>query len=324
MRENGLLAPHRVPKRPEQTARRHQHHRGRGRPVGTDMTQTVTLAEGVTNDASSLSITATANASASTPTRAPTAQALEPQSGRACAGSSAPSARTWPRDRSSATIMARTTAPGPPRRDHRGAAPGAARVRRLVQHPLAGRPPWPPDTRSDQGRPTTAHGSGRMNKAAGCLIFQTQYNSLRRPCFVLGTKIVERVFSERDGQAFFDQPAVDILVTRSAGERFAARKGTSIVTNASSPFATPPARASGLLTAPVGLPLTVQSWLLTGASTPNKRTRPVGLDRVTVDDPGTADDVGADRKDCGKGEARPTAADHLPTLFRLLIERSAS
>ena len=34
MGENGLLAPHRVSKRPENTARRHHHHRGRERPVG--------------------------------------------------------------------------------------------------------------------------------------------------------------------------------------------------------------------------------------------------------------------------------------------------
>ena len=39
--------------------------------------------------------------------------------------------------------------------------PGAARFRRLVQYPVAGRPPWPQDTCSDQGRPATGHGSGR-------------------------------------------------------------------------------------------------------------------------------------------------------------------
>ena len=58
---------------------------------------------------------------------------------------------------------------GVPLRDHRGVTPGAARFRRLVQYPLAGRPPWPQDACSDQSRPATGHGSGRMNDAAECL-----------------------------------------------------------------------------------------------------------------------------------------------------------
>src|SRR5512132_2157398 len=65
---------------------------------------------------------------------------------------------------------------GAPVRDHRGVAPGAARFRRLVQYPLAGRPPWPQDACQDQGRPATDHGSGRMNDAAACLTTLVQYS----------------------------------------------------------------------------------------------------------------------------------------------------
>ena len=67
---------------------------------------------------------------------------------------------------------------GAPLRDHRRAAPGAARFRRLLQYPLAGRPPWPQDTCSDQGRPATGHRSGRMNKAAACLTTVAQYTRI--------------------------------------------------------------------------------------------------------------------------------------------------
>jgi aminopeptidase-like protein len=48
-------------------------------------------------------------------------------------------------------------------------------VRRLLQHPLAGRPSWPPNTRSGQGRPAERHRLGRMNDAAACLITVVQY-----------------------------------------------------------------------------------------------------------------------------------------------------
>ena len=49
----------------------------------------------------------------------------------------------------------------------------------LVKHPLAGRPPWPQDTRSGQGRPATGHGSGRMNAPAACLMIVVQYTRLQ-------------------------------------------------------------------------------------------------------------------------------------------------
>jgi winged helix-turn helix protein len=61
-------------------------------------------------------------------------------------------------------------------RDHRRVTPGAAGFRRLVQYPLAGRPPWPQDACSDQGRPATGHGSSRMNDAAACLTTLVQYS----------------------------------------------------------------------------------------------------------------------------------------------------
>src|SRR5512132_1771110 len=60
--------------------------------------------------------------------------------------------------------------------DHRGVAPGADRIRRLVQHPLAGRPSSLPDTRPGQGRPAADQGLGRMNDPAACLITVMQYS----------------------------------------------------------------------------------------------------------------------------------------------------
>ena len=49
----------------------------------------------------------------------------------------------------------------------------------LVQQPLAGRPSWPPHTRSRRGRPAERHELGRMNDPAACLITVVQYRLWR-------------------------------------------------------------------------------------------------------------------------------------------------
>ena len=56
-------------------------------------------------------------------------------------------------------------------------APGADRIRRLLQYPLAGRPSSPPHTRSGQGRPAADQELGRMNDPAACLITLAQYTA---------------------------------------------------------------------------------------------------------------------------------------------------
>src|SRR5512144_1936719 len=77
---------------------------------GTDMTQSVTLAEGVAHVFVAVDH-CTVNASASTPTRVPTASRPWSQSARVCAGTSAPSARTWPPASCSGTTTDRTICP---------------------------------------------------------------------------------------------------------------------------------------------------------------------------------------------------------------------
>ena len=220
MRENGLLAPHRVRKRPEKA------HDGTITTDavdvlwGTDMTQTITVAQGVAHVFVAVDHCNSECVGIHADKSANRFQALEPvrqgvrqhfgshRQGRGRRPQAPP--RPWlelhvrglpdrdrlPRHRGLAVLRPRAggqrrrralhpdaegePALGAPLRDHRGAAAGTARLRRLVQHPLAGRPPWPPDARSGQGRPAAAHGSGRMTAAAACLITVAQYTRVVR------------------------------------------------------------------------------------------------------------------------------------------------
>src|SRR5512133_1621726 len=218
MRENALLAPHRIRKRPDKA------HDGTITTEdvdvlwGTDMTQSVTLTEGVApvfvavDHCNSECVRRQArqplpSPGAGPPGCAPTLRRHRQEHGRRPHAPARPRTELYvrrfperdrlPRHRGFALLRApargqrrrRALHPdaegkplvGAPLRDHRGVAPGAARFRRLVQYPLAGRPPWPQDACSDQGRPATGHGSGRMNDAAACLTTLMQYTAQFRP-----------------------------------------------------------------------------------------------------------------------------------------------
>src|SRR5512140_663179 len=217
MRENGLLAPHRVRKRPNKA------HDGTITTEavdvlwGTDMTQSVTLAGGrgprlcrrrslqqrMRRHPRRQDRQPLPSPGAGPPGCAPALRRHRQGRGRRPHAPARPRTELYvrrlperdrlPRHRGLALLRApargqrrrRALHPdaegkplvGAPLRDHRGVAPGAARFRRLVQYPLAGRPPWPQDACSDQGRPATGHGSGRMTAAAACLTTVVQYSS---------------------------------------------------------------------------------------------------------------------------------------------------
>ena len=191
MRENGLLAPHRVRKRPDRPHDGTIITEAVDVLWGTDMTQTVTLGEGVAHVFVAVDHCNSECVGIHADKSANRFQALEPvrQGVRRHFGAIGKDVAAGlklrhdhgsnymsddfqerdrlPRHRGLAVLRApargqrrrRAVHPypqgkpavGAPLRDHRGVAPGAARIRRLVQHPLAGRPPSPPDTRSGQG-----------------------------------------------------------------------------------------------------------------------------------------------------------------------------
>ena len=110
MRENGLLAPHRIRKRPDKA------HDGTITTEavdvlwGTDMTQSVTLAEGVAHVFVAVDHCNSECVGIHADKSANRFQALD-RSARVCAGTSAPSARTWPPASCSGTTTDRTTCP---------------------------------------------------------------------------------------------------------------------------------------------------------------------------------------------------------------------
>lgn len=110
MRENDLLAPHRIRKRLDRA------HDGTITTEavdvlwGTDMTQSVTLAEGVAHVFVAVDHCNSECVGIHADKSANRFQALEP-SARVCAGTSAPSARTWPPASCSGTTTDRTICP---------------------------------------------------------------------------------------------------------------------------------------------------------------------------------------------------------------------
>jgi transposase InsO family protein len=97
MRENGLLAPHRVRKGPDKAHDGSITTEAVDVMWGTDMSQTVTLAEGVAHVFVAVDDCNSECVGIHADTSAPTASGPWSRSGRACAGTSTRSARTWQR-----------------------------------------------------------------------------------------------------------------------------------------------------------------------------------------------------------------------------------
>ena len=229
MRENGLLAPHRVRKRPEKT------HDGTITTDavdvmwGTDMTQTITVAEGVAHVFVAVDHCNSECVGIHADKSANRFQALEPvrQGVRqhfGAIGKKVAASLKLRHDHgsnymsndfqseiaflgieASPSFVREPEGNGVAERFIRTLKENLLWVRHfetiedlrlalldfadLVQHPLAGRPPWPPNTRPGQGRPAAAHGSGRMTVADACLITVAQYTRRsprhppRRSCY---------------------------------------------------------------------------------------------------------------------------------------------
>ena len=245
-----------------QGARRHHHHRGRGRPVGDRHDPERHPGRG---RGPRLRCRRSLQQRMRRHPRRQERHRFQAwnRSARVCAGTSAPSARTWPPASCSGTTTDRTICPTTsrarspssasrlrrPSRQPGTASPSASSVhsrktscgcatsrpsrscawRCWISPPgtisMAGRPPWPPNTRSGQGRPTTGHGSGRMNDAAACLTTLVQYSELQSP---LTISLYKRYLRSTDLWSFMEDrqlPVPEIMHQNSTPKLLSAPTG---------------------------------------------------------------------------------------------------